>query len=124
MENLLIDQTKSTPTVSFMTNGAMTIEGRSFSEDPKPFYEPLLSWCEQLTTKSINLVIRLNYLNTSATKYMSEIIKVIDANSNIEDKEIKWYFEEDDDDILEVGQIIEENTHTTKFYFFEIAETA
>lgn len=122
MKNILIDSTQSTPQVEFLENGTLKLAGRSFSEDPKKFWDPLIIWCQQLTAQNMNLEVKLEYLNTSSTKYLSEIIKTIDANTNIENKEIKWYFEEDDDDMLEVGQIIEENTRTTTFYYHELME--
>lgn len=122
MNNLVIDKSDCTPFVEFNENGQMKLEGRSFSEDPKKFFDPLINWCQQLHAKEMNLEVKLDYLNTSSTKFVNEIIRTIDANTNIENKEIKWYFEEDDDDMLEVGQIIEENTLSTKFYFHEVLE--
>lgn len=122
MNDIRIDSTQSTPQVEFLENGKLKLAGRSFSEDPRKFWDPLISWCQQLSTKNMNLEVKLDYLNTSSTKFLSDIIRTIDANTNIENKEIKWYFEEDDDDMLEVGQIIEENTLTTRFYFHEVME--
>jgi hypothetical protein len=120
MENIKIESTRNTPLVEFMESGSLKLVGKSFSEDPRKFWDPLISWCKLLSAENINLEVKLEYANTSSRKFLFEIIRTIDANSNIQNKEIKWYFEEDDDDMLEVGQIFEENTFTTNFYFHEI----
>lgn len=122
MEDLIISSTKNTPTIEFLTDGNLKIEGRAFSEDPKMFFEPILEWCQSIETDCINLEVKLDYLNTSATKYMKHLIKTIDANTRALQKQIKWYYEEDDEDILEVGQFIEETTLNTQFYYHDIVD--
>ena len=124
MENLKIDRTKRTPNIEFHSDGKLSIIGRANSEDPRIFFEPLLNWVRKLETDSIDLEIRLDYLNTSSTKMLNEFIRTIDANSKINSKVIKWYFEEDDEDMLEAGQIFEENTFSTNFFFHELDEVA
>ena len=124
MENLIIDSTKSTPNVEFNNNGELSIKGRAYSEDPRKFFEPLLNWVRELDTDTVKVEIKLEYLNTSSTKMMNEFIKTIDANTKIHSKLVKWYFEEDDEDMLEAGQIFEENTFSTDFFFHGLAEVA
>ena len=51
---------------------------------------------------------------------MNEFIKLIDANPKIPTKTITWYYEEDDEDMLEIGQVLEENTLSTQFFFKEM----
>lgn len=124
MENLRIVSTQSTPNVEFNNNGELKITGRAYSEDPRMFFEPLLNWVRDLNAETVNLEIKLEYLNTSSTKMLNEFIKTIDANTRISSKMVKWYFEEDDEDMLEAGQIFEENTLSTNFLFHELAEVA
>jgi hypothetical protein len=122
MKDLIINRTQDTPEVSFLMDGNFTIEGRAFSEDPRKFFEPIINWCQDLALDTLNFEVKLDYLNTSSSKLMVDLLKTIDANPKISNKEIKWYFEEDDEDILEAGQIIEETTYSTSFYFLEVAE--
>lgn len=122
MEDLLISSTKSTPEVEFCGEGNLRIEGKAITSDPRNFFEPILNWCRGIETNNLNFIIKLEYINTSATKYMMDVIKVLDANNNIKEKAIKWYYEEDDEDMLELGQIFEERTLKTNFYFHEIVE--
>jgi hypothetical protein len=119
MKNLIIDKTKKNPQVEFLEDGNLKMEGKAYGEDPKKFFEPLLSWCRNLSSQNMSLEVKLNYLNTSATKYMFDIIRTIDANNQITKKEIKWFFDEDDEEILELGQIIEESTYSTNFFFHQ-----
>ena len=123
MEKLILNKTNNTPQVEFHNDGKMSIIGRAMNEDPRMFFTPLMKWVGDLTTDSVNLEVKLDYLNTSSTKMMNEFIKTIDANSKIRNKIINWYFEEDDEDMLEVGQILEENTFTTSFFFHQMAES-
>lgn len=119
MNDLIINETRNTPSVEFLQNGQLLIEGRAFSEDPRVFFEPILSWCQSINSTEVDFQIKLDYMNTSATKYMKEIIKTIDANSKVDKKAVKWYYDEDDEDMLEAGQFIEEITLNTEFYFLD-----
>ena len=122
MKDLIIHRTQDTPEVSFLINGKFRIQGRAYSEDPRKFFEPLISWCQSVSIDKLDLEVKLDYLNTSSSKMMVDLLRTIDANTKISSKEIKWYFEEEDEDILETGQIIEETTLSTNFYFLEVAE--
>ncbi len=119
MKNLIIEKTRNTPKVEFLEDGHLIIEGKAFNEDPRTFFEPIIDWCRNFEATEMSFEIKLEYLNTSSTKYMLEVIKVIDANSHISSKEVRWHFEEDDEEMLELGQIIEEATLSTNFFFKE-----
>jgi hypothetical protein len=124
MQDLVINRTTDTPNVTFMLNGIFKLEGRAFNEDPRKFFDPIISWCRNLSIDTLDFEVRLDYLNTASSKMMVELLKTIDANPKINNKEVKWYFEEDDEDILETGQIIEESTNSTSFFFFKVREAA
>lgn len=119
MGNLIIDKTRNTPRVEFREDGNLKMEGKAYNENSGSFFEPLLNWCRKLSSQNMSFEIKLDYLNTSATKYMFDIIRTIDANNQITRKEIKWFFDEDDEEMLELGQIIEESTYSTNFLFLQ-----
>lgn len=119
MSDLKIEGTKNTPIVDFSGDGNMIIEGRAFAEDPRSFFEPILAWCQSVALSKVNLKVKLEYLNTLSTKFMKDVIRTLDANSQVATKEISWYYEEDDEDMLEVGQFIEESTLSTRFYYLD-----
>lgn len=121
MNELIIKGTTDTPEVHFSATGKLTLEGRAYNEDPRKFFEPLIQWCKQASIEKVEFEVKIDYMNTSSSKMLVELFKTIDANTHISEKEIKWYFDEDDEDILETGQIIEESTLSTRFYFLEAA---
>ncbi len=109
MNNLIIEKTYSTPLIQFNTlNGEMKIEGRSIPENPALFYDPIISWLSdffQNSKISINLDIKLDYINSGSTKSILSILKAIKQHfdKGIECK-INWYYEEDDESIRDLGK--------------------
>jgi hypothetical protein len=106
MEDIRIEGTPKTPTVNFINNeGLLEIKGRSIPENSIEFYKPLISWIEsyaQGPKDSTNINIQLEYFNTSSSKCILDLFKKLEAiNNNIT---INWYYEEDDEDMLEAGE--------------------
>jgi len=52
--------------------------------------------------------IKLEYMNSSSSNQLLMILRNLDENCNINKLIINWFYEEDDDDALESGQIYEE----------------
>jgi hypothetical protein len=121
MENLILQQTKNTPKIDFHTDGTLEMEGIVLSENPLKFFDPLNSWCSNLDSSELRLVVKLEYVNTSASKCIHNLISILHANNKIGKKEIVWYYDMDDDDILEFGQILEETATNITFNFHEVA---
>lgn len=106
MEDIRIEGTPKTPTVNFITNeGLLEIKGRSIPENSIEFYKPLIDWIEsyaQGPKDNTNINIQLEYFNTSSSKCILDLFKKLEAiNNNIT---INWYYEEDDEDMLEAGE--------------------
>jgi len=106
MEDIRIEGTPKTPTVNFINNeGLLEIKGRSIPENSIEFYKPLIEWIEsyaQGPKDSTNINIQLEYFNTSSSKCILDLFKKLEAiNNNIT---INWYYEEDDEDMLEAGE--------------------
>jgi hypothetical protein len=80
-------------------------------EDPAPFYEKLVvvlddNIYEFKTHASIDFY--LNYLNSSSSKWLFHILKGIQVK--YQGKKIitiNWYFDEDDDSMLEAGEVFQ-----------------
>ena len=122
MDDLLINETSSTPEINFRNSGQLSIKGKSLPEDPKGFYNPLFDWAEQLSAENVQIDVKLEYVNTSSSKNILELIKLIDKNKNIRHLEMNWYYEEDDFDILEFGEIVERSLKRTKANYIECDE--
>lgn len=123
MQNLNIDCTSHTPMVKFEESGNLTMKGRSLILDGRPFYQPLMDWAASLTAENVNFNVDLDYFNSSSSKHILDLLKIIDINSRIKTFNVFWYFESDDEDILEIGQIFEEKLQKARFYFREHAES-
>lgn len=109
MEKLDIEKRNNTPAVVFdSASGSLKIEGRSIPENPGEFYDELIDWIKEyfkepkeLTTIDLNL----EYVNSGSSKYLLGLFRVIKEEAqkgNI--VTINWYYEEDDEAILSLGE--------------------
>ncbi|MDA3953193.1 MAG: DUF1987 domain-containing protein [Bacteroidales bacterium] len=119
MDDLLIQPTESTPQVEFKKSGQLSIKGRSLPEDPKKFYGQLFEWAEELTAEDVQIDVKLEYVNTSSTKKIMELLKKVDGNKKIKHLHLNWYYEVDDLDILEFGEIIGRTVKRIKANYIE-----
>lgn len=104
-----IEGTPKTPTVSFnQEKGVLTLKGRSIPENSIEFYRPLVEWLDKYSSspqpKTV-MNIQLEYFNTSSSKCLLDLFKKLE-NMNKAGREvvIEWYYEEDDEDMLEAGE--------------------
>lgn len=106
MDDIRIEGTPKTPSVIFdASSGVLEIKGRSIPENSIEFYKPLMDWIEFYASapqeRSI-VNIQLEYFNTSSSKCILDLFKKLEAiNKEIV---INWYYEEDDEDMLEAGE--------------------
>jgi len=121
MQSIKTESSDSTPRVNFDASGKLLLKGRSLMLNASTFYDPLIFWSDQLNTKSVHLTIDLDYINTSSSKKLLELLNILDRNNNIHEFIVYWCFENDDEDILLKGQILEERLKKARFYFTELA---
>jgi hypothetical protein len=123
MEDLYLKKTSNSPEVEFVANsGELTMEGRSIPEDPGEFFERLIDWINEYflhPAEKTEVSIKLEYINSGSSKYMLELLRIMkinhDAGKNVN---VKWYFEEGDESIQELG-IHYENTIQIPFEHIE-----
>ncbi len=110
MKNLTIKGEKKTPSVNFdPVNRQLSFEGRSIPEDTVRFYEPILNWLEKYIeserTDTTDLHINLEYFNTSTSRYLFGIFKILESYHNKGNPIlVHWYYEKDDFEMLESGE--------------------
>jgi len=109
MENFYLSATPKTPEINFdVSRGIFQISGRSIPENSLEFYKPLLVWLDryiQNPNKNTHLKIVLEYFNTSSSKCLIEIFRRLEVlHKQGQDLQIDWYYEKEDEDILESGQ--------------------
>ncbi|GHT78197.1 hypothetical protein FACS189464_1230 [Bacteroidia bacterium] len=109
MDTLLIEGTTKTPTVRFdASKGLVELKGRSIPENSVEFYKPLVDWLESYAQESkpqTQVNIQLEYFNTSSSKCILDVFKKLEAihkaNPSVT---INWFYDQDDEDMLEAGQ--------------------
>jgi SiaC family regulatory phosphoprotein len=109
MESLLIEGTAKTPNIRFDgEQGLIEIKGRSIPENSIEFYKPLVDWLEmysQNPKQTTKVNIQLEYFNTSSSKCILDVFKKLESiHKSNREVVINWYYEEDDEDMLEAGE--------------------
>lgn len=126
MESISIEGSPKTPTVKFdASEGIIEIKGRSIPENSIEFYKPLVDWLDEYQKDPLPLTkvnIQLEYFNTSSSKCILDVFKKLEAIHKAKhDVEVNWYYEEDDEDMLEAGEDYE-SIIRIPFKMIEIAE--
>jgi len=109
MNSINIEGTPKTPTVKFENQSStLVIRGRSIPENSIDFYKPLIDWLEGYATspaEALVLNMELEYFNTSSSKCILDVFKKLEGISKTgKTVSVKWYYEEDDEDMLEAGE--------------------
>ena len=113
MDNLIIEESKQTPKINFnASTGILEISGRSIPENTFEFFNPVLLWLDEYSQNAqdeTTINVNLEYFNTSSSKYILEIFKRLKGLIN-DGKEVlvKWYYEEDDEEMMETGEDYED----------------
>ena len=118
LQPLEIQPTLKTPYVWFQPDGNLIIKGRYIPEDISEFSEQLMDWVLAYINspaESTILTLEFEYIN-DASKYLLRIIQVL--NKNCPNFTVEWFYEEGDDDMLELGEMIW-NSSGAKFHFIE-----
>ena len=109
MEPINIEETSRTPMIRYNPEkNKIEIRGKSIPEDPRDFFNPVLKWFEEFTSSPpeyTDVDVKLEYFNTSSSKCILDVFKKLEAIHKAKhDVEINWYYEEDDEDMLEAGE--------------------
>jgi hypothetical protein len=119
MDNLHLEKTKYTLGINFNAeSGVLGLEGCSYPENAFEFYQPIKQWLKSFiaeTQKPIICNLRLQYLNTSSSKCLMDIFQILEGHLKAgRAVEINWYYQKDDEDLLETGV---EYSHDTELKF-------
>ena len=114
MEALDIRATNDTPKVLFdPENEIFEISGRSLPEDVVSFYQPLIDWLEEYKDSPndyTEFVFKYVYFNTATSKLIQDIlIKLEEINDAGHKIRVLWFYEEEDEDMLDLGEEFSEN---------------
>lgn len=109
MDSIFIEGTPKTPNINFDHNkGSLLLKGRSIPENSIEFYKPLVDWLDAYSNSPQAKTIcdvQLEYFNTSSSKCLLDLFKKMEVMSKGGNEIIiNWYYEEDDEDMLEAGE--------------------
>lgn len=109
MNNLFVPRTSKTPDIFFDADrGVLEIKGRSIPENSVAFYAPVMQWLneyEKDPNPETQLVVRLEYFNTSSSKCLIDIFRKLEKLHQKESSvEVVWYYETIDEDMKESGE--------------------
>lgn len=115
MRKLIIEETSSSPRVILdPDNKIFEISGESRPPDVGEFYGEILNWMDDYSqnmhkssgsSDPVVFSFDLEYFNSSSAKYLLDFCKQIaNVRSKGLDVTVKWHYEDDDADMLEVGK--------------------
>jgi len=87
------------------------IKGRSIPENAYDFYQPVIDWLDNYMKNPNSLSIfefRFEHLNTHSTQQIMKILQKLKKLLNDSKAKIKWYYNKDDNDMLELGSRLKE----------------
>jgi len=117
MEKLIIESTVNSPKI-VLDPDKKTFEfsGESRPENVRKFFMPVLEWLEAYAKEFsdggnkgdvdvLHCRFEFEYFNSTSAKYILDIFKLLSTlHENGPELKIEWIYEEDDEDMLEVGQ--------------------
>jgi hypothetical protein len=111
---LEIPPTDVTPRVSYdAARGVLRIEGESYPENVSTFYEPVFTWLRtHLATppSAFKLELAFNYLNTSSTKAVLDLLTLLDEHHRAGGKaEVEWHYRPGLEVMQEAGEELGED---------------
>ena len=119
MNSISIQKTDSTPEITFLVKGELTIEGRSLPEDVHKFYDPLIDWVKNIEIDKVKLDLKLEYLNTSSTKKLLNLLIALDQNEKVKEVDVNWFYEFDDLEMEDLGEIYQDELERIKLHLVE-----
>ena len=109
MQALDIANTNETPGVVLDKSIAkFQVSGRSLSDNPAVFYKPIIDWLK-VYTQAPNAItefeFKFEYLNTESSKSVLDILTTLEGINGVS---VIWYFNEEDEDMEEIGEELAE----------------
>ena len=110
MEQFHLTATEKTPEVLFdMQRGLLELKGCSIHENAEAFFRPLLDRMEQYIKRPSPVTkakITLSYFNSSSSKYLLDLLRLLDEVHRAGTGEVllEWHHDPEDLDMEEAGR--------------------
>jgi SiaC family regulatory phosphoprotein len=106
MEKIYYEGSPNTPKVIFdNTKGIIEIRGKSIPENAIKFFQPLIEWLKDYSHNpcdSTKVVLQIDYFNTSSSKCILQVLKVLERISAKHEVIVDWIYR--DEDMYEIGE--------------------
>lgn len=122
MENIIREGSASLPAIELNVSGNIKISGRALPENALNFFAPVIAWVKEFSNPELNIEINLEYFNTAVSKQLHDLLRAAEKNSNYKTINLKWFYEDGDDEILESGEIYEELMQRINFTYHKYEE--
>jgi len=108
LERILIKNRLDAPYVLLDANeGYGEITGKSYPPDVSIVYDPLITWFDYFnksTKLKFELILKLDYINTASIKLLMDLLYKMEEGLAVNKiLSIKWFYPEDDDEMVELG---------------------
>jgi len=108
IQPLVIEHGIDTPGINFVpSKGYFEISGKSFPEDVKLFFDPIMEWFDNYLlnpVKENTFVLKLDYFNTASSKLLLELFyKFEKLHKRGFYVTVNWHYPDDDEDMQETG---------------------
>lgn len=115
MEKTIHAGSPKTPTIKVNSeSGHVEVSGRSNPENSAEFYKALIDWLDAYILNpapKTSLSINLEHFNTSSSKCILDVFKRMKKlEESGKEYSINWYYEDDDEEMLETAEIYETMT--------------
>ncbi len=110
MKKLIIKSSEKFPKVVLNPlKNIYEISGHSIPEDVIKSYEPVVKWIDENVEKikkKIEFNFKLDYINSNSTKMIFDILSKLNNSYQAGiDISINWFYEDDDEDIRDEGEL-------------------
>jgi SiaC family regulatory phosphoprotein len=110
-----IEQTESTPLI-ILTNKTLEIKGEIRPEYSRNFFLPLFEALEKLQTNAMIVDCSIIFVSSSSILQLKKLFNFIKNMEGLTIAEVQWNTEDNDDEMVEIGQYLAELTDL-KFSF-------
>jgi hypothetical protein len=107
-DKFILEETEDTPKINFdRTENVFRIKGRSYPENARDFYKPVLDWLEQYSespNKETELEVDLEYVNSGSVKEVFRMLYIIeDIMEAGNESKVKWCYRKGDELMQQTG---------------------
>lgn len=126
MESIKIEATERAPAIEFdFARNTFLIKGESYPEDVTEFFGPIMERLEGhlrgQSGASIDFIFELIYFNSSSAKVLMSLFDMLEEVAEEGNQVVvTWCYEEDDDNMQELGEEFGEDLEKATFNLKEL----